>query len=118
MKKEIEKATITRLNDNTYADKNDHIVSVSLDLDGGSIIGTPGYRKNSYTNFITNLMTILGISDKSQIEGKQLLACTDYYTLLALGNELGTQWIVMKDVSKIISGDIIQYLERQEDIER
>ena len=116
--RKIEKATITSLNDNTYANKDDHIVSISLEYENDDIQGTPGYRGNFYNSFITNIMTILDVQEKNQIVGKSILVCTDVDRLLALGNQSGNEWIDLKKVNEIIKGDIIQYFEKQENLER
>ena len=116
--KVIEKATITKLNDNTFADKDDHVISIYLNYEDNSSQGTPGYRGNAYNSFITNIMAILNVEEKNQILGKHVLACTDFNRLFALGNQLGNEWIDLRNPSEIIKGDIIQYFEKQEDLER
>lgn len=115
--KNIEEVTIIRVNDNTFANENDPIISIDLEYEDGSEQGTAGYRGNAYTNFIKNIMTILEIEEKEQMIGKKLSACTDVSWLYALGNLEKKQWIDLKRVDKIITGDIIRYFE-EKDLER
>lgn len=115
--KKKERAVIVKLNDNTYRDENDPIVSVDLKYEDGSGQGTKGYRGNSYNNFMKNMMNVLEIEEKNQMIGKPVLACTEMDRLLAIGNQLGNKWIDLKKVSELIEGDIISYLEEKERIE-
>ncbi len=88
MYEKIEKATIYKLNDNTFANENDSIISISLKYEDSSVQNTPGYRDtdrgNAYTNFIKNIMTLLNIEEKKQIIGKNISACTQIDRLLAI----------------------------------
>lgn len=116
---EKERAIITRLNDNTFSDANDHIVSINIKYEtDNSIQSTKGYRGNSYTDFIRNMMSLLEIDEKNQMLERSILACTEYDKLLAIGNELGNKWIDLKKVNEIIDGDIIKYFKEREDLER
>lgn len=111
--KEIEKANIIALHDNMLT-KDLPIASIMLEYeDDSSIQGTGGYTGNAAINFIENLMQILDLKDKRAIEGQTVSACTEFYQLLAIGNESETRWIDLKDVDKIIKGNIIQYFEEK-----
>lgn len=123
-KKKLENAIITKLCDNTYADENDPIVSLSLRI-GREIGGTRAYRE-SYHSFMKALMNLLEVETKQEIEGKNIMVCSDWREkILALGNEEGIKWIesdpkiIIRGNEKvyefnIIEGDIIKYLEEKE----
>lgn len=121
--KEIEKANITALHDNMLTEKIP-ICSITLKYkDDSSFQGAGGYTGDSAISFIKNLMTILDVKDKSSLEGQIVSACTEFYQLLAIGNESEDQWIDLKNIDKIIKGDIVQYFEeksknRQDDFEK
>lgn len=63
-------------------------------------------------------MTILDIKEKTELVGKNILVCTEYYRPLAIGNIEQEKWIDLNDIEKIINGDIIKYLEQKEKIEK
>lgn len=112
--KAIEKAIIRKLNDNMMTE-NQPIVSLSLEFEDSSIGGTPGYRHSGYHNFLNNIMEILEIKEKSEIEGKNIsVLCTSIYgNPIALGNK--NKWLNLKDVGTLIeTDDIIKYIEEQE----
>lgn len=111
--KKIEKANIIALHYNML--KEDlPIFSISLDYkDSSSGQSTDGYTGNAAICFLKNLMKILDVQDKSELEGQTVSACTEFYQLLAIGNESESQWIDLKDIHKIIDGDIIQYFEEK-----
>lgn len=122
--KKLEKAVITKLNDNTYRDENDHIVSLSLRF-GREIGGTRAYRE-SYHSFMEALIDLLQVGGKQEIEGKEIMVCSDWKEqILAIGNQEGTKWIESnpyevkvgdKKIFKVnvVHGDIIKYLEEKE----
>lgn len=115
--KKFKKAKIIRLNDNMLAENNP-IVSIDLEYENGAQQGAGGYTGGFYSSFLKNIMTILEIEEKSQIEEQEILACTEWDRLLALGDQLGNHWINLRNPREIIDGDIIEYLEKQEDLER
>lgn len=120
----LEKAVITKLNDNTYRDENDPIVSLSLRFENRDVGGTRPYRE-SYHSFIKALIDLLEVETKQEIEGQNIMVCTDWRDkILAIGNQAGTKW--MESDPKIIElgnekvvqfniveGDIIKYLEEK-----
>lgn len=110
--KQIEKATILKLNDNMLTEDMP-IASITVKyLDRSSnIIG--GYTGNDAIKFLNNLMIILGIKDKNELVGKNISVCTEFYRTLAIGNELKEKWIDVNDIENIIDGDIVQYLEQK-----
>lgn len=116
--KRLEKAKIIQLHDNMLS-KDNPIVSVDIEYENTSAVqGTYGYTGNFYTNFLKNIMTILEIEEKNQMLEQEVLACTEMDRLLALGNKAGNQWINLKNPKEIINGDIIEYLEKIEGLER
>lgn len=92
-KKKLENAIITKLCDNTYANENDPIVSLNLQFENREIGGTRAYRE-SYHSFIKALIDLLEVETKQEIEGKNIMVCSDWRDkILALGNEEGIKWI-------------------------
>ncbi len=90
------------------------ISSVMLDYkDSSASRGTGPYTGNQAISLIKNLIKILDVKDKSELEGQTVSACTEFYQLLAIGNELKSQWIDLEEVDKIIEGDIIRYFEEK-----
>lgn len=109
----IEKATIGTLYDNMLT-KDLPISSILLDYkDSSASQGTGAYTGNEAISFIENSMEILHVKEKSELEGQTISACTEFYQLLAIGNESESQWIDLKDIDKIIKGDIIQYFKEK-----
>lgn len=98
--------------------KDNPIVSIVLEYENRSQQGTHGYTGRFYTNFLKNMITILEIEEKNQMLEQEVLACTKYDRLLALGNKVGNQWIDLRNPIEIVNGNIIEYLEKQEDLER
>ncbi len=112
--KKIEKANIIALYDNMLREGLP-ISSIMLEyIDSSSAQGTGGYTGNAAISFIKNLMAILDVKDKSELEGQTVSTCTEFFQLLAIGNESESQWIDLKNIDKIITGNIIQYFEEKD----
>lgn len=58
-------------------------------------------------------MKILDIKDKNELEGQTVSTCSEFYRLLAIGNESESEWIDLNDIDKIIKGNIIEYFEEK-----
>lgn len=111
--KEIEKANILALHDNMLT-KDLPISSIMLKYKGDSSVQrTREYTGNESICFIKNLMKILDVQDKSELKGQTVSACTEFYQILAIGNESESQWIDLNAIDKIIQGNIIQYFEEK-----
>lgn len=123
--KKLENAVIIKLNDNTYRDENDYIVSINLRYEDNSVQTTRPYRA-SYHSFMTALIDLLQVDGKQEIEGKKVMVCTGWQDkIFAIGNQEGTKWIEsdpqeVRDGDKqifkvnVVDGDIIKYLEEKE----
>ena len=112
--KKIEKANIITVHDNMLK-KDLPIFSIVLEYQNDSgVQGTGGYTGDAAVNFIKNLIKILEVKDKRELKGQTISAYTEFNKLLAIGNESESKWIDLKNIDKIIKGNIIEYFEEKD----